>query len=673
MAECNKQNTESIVNIIHQIDKKSLVLPDFQRDFVWDESKTYELFDSLIRDIFIGSIIYGVPSFEIAVREIDTRPRRQKGKRRQQLNTIIYSEKEIKEKVNIENFKAVLDGQQRITSIYRALKNIDNIWFIAKEEEEIEVGDEFNRLTLEDTMFCFAGKEDSSRLSIRVGDVFELMNIGLREKMIKEKYFDRLEFVKNIKDDEVEDDYFEKFLIISQKLQDLFKAEKMVSYFLLDMSSDKFALFFERSNSLGVRLDFIDILVAKLNNGFGLRNKIEELENFSGYKVEREVLVRSIAFITSDHKNIDKGYILSKLKADHFTKNWENVSRLYIDTIEFLDKNNYVTTQDWIPHNNMLIPLMQFLNNIDSKSFTQMTQIQMEFLEYWYWASIFSQRYTGGATNEVIIEDCNMLMKIAKGYKINNNNYFRKFKIIIEKDTDLYGFTKKSSAIYKGILTFINFIAGGLTDWQNNSKILFTQKVDDHHIIPKAYLKAKSTQDDFAYIDCVVNRTLIPKITNIKIGSKSPDIYMREIYDMNNKLDESLRNHLIPIEVMTGLYNEFFDDFIKDRAKLIFNSIKENVTDKGGDIIKKFYEEPKKSNLTTVEIFCVYKKNRIIATFNRETQEVLLNGEKYTSVSTAAKAAKKSITGEEITSTNGWKFWKYRDGDENRFIQELRY
>ena len=89
MAECNRQNTESIVQIIEKIDNKLLVLPDFQRDFVWDESKTYELFDSLVRDIFIGSIIYGVPSFEIAVREIDSRPRKVKGKRRQQLNTIV--------------------------------------------------------------------------------------------------------------------------------------------------------------------------------------------------------------------------------------------------------------------------------------------------------------------------------------------------------------------------------------------------------------------------------------------------------------------------------------------------------------------------------------------------------------------------------------------------------
>ncbi len=48
------EKTESIEQLVDSIDKGDIVLPEFQRDFVWEESKTYDLFDSLIRDIFIG-------------------------------------------------------------------------------------------------------------------------------------------------------------------------------------------------------------------------------------------------------------------------------------------------------------------------------------------------------------------------------------------------------------------------------------------------------------------------------------------------------------------------------------------------------------------------------------------------------------------------------------------
>ena len=71
--------TESILDIIKGIEKETIVLPEFQRDFVWELGKTYDLFDSLVKNIFIGSIIYGVPSFEISIRELDNRPRSGKG------------------------------------------------------------------------------------------------------------------------------------------------------------------------------------------------------------------------------------------------------------------------------------------------------------------------------------------------------------------------------------------------------------------------------------------------------------------------------------------------------------------------------------------------------------------------------------------------------------------
>jgi uncharacterized protein with ParB-like and HNH nuclease domain len=68
------QKTESILQLVEDIVKDRVALPEFQRDFVWDVEKTFDLFDSFVRDIFVGSLIYGIPSFEITVRELDSRP-----------------------------------------------------------------------------------------------------------------------------------------------------------------------------------------------------------------------------------------------------------------------------------------------------------------------------------------------------------------------------------------------------------------------------------------------------------------------------------------------------------------------------------------------------------------------------------------------------------------------
>ena len=75
------QKTESIFQLVEDIIKDRVALPEFQRDFVWEIEKSFDLFDSFVRGIFIGSLIYGVPSFEITVRELDSRPRSGKGSR----------------------------------------------------------------------------------------------------------------------------------------------------------------------------------------------------------------------------------------------------------------------------------------------------------------------------------------------------------------------------------------------------------------------------------------------------------------------------------------------------------------------------------------------------------------------------------------------------------------
>jgi hypothetical protein len=67
---------------------------------------------------------------------------------------------------------------------------------------------------------------------------------------------------------------------------------------MLDTDAENFALFFERSNSRGIQLDFIDILAGELYSGFNLReeaSKLVEDTKLKGERVLQEILVRSIA------------------------------------------------------------------------------------------------------------------------------------------------------------------------------------------------------------------------------------------------------------------------------------------------------------------------------------------------------------------------------------------
>jgi uncharacterized protein with ParB-like and HNH nuclease domain len=129
----NQSQTESLLDIVRSIEDETLLLPEFQRDFRWEMDQTYDLFDSLIREIFIGTIIYGKPGFEMTLRQIDDRPRKGEGSRAK-LQMRHYPKDEIVSKSLIQNLRIILDGQQRITSIYRALLPIDAVYLILRND-----------------------------------------------------------------------------------------------------------------------------------------------------------------------------------------------------------------------------------------------------------------------------------------------------------------------------------------------------------------------------------------------------------------------------------------------------------------------------------------------------------------------------------------------------------
>ncbi len=671
------EQTQSLKQVILDIDDKKIFLPEFQRDFVWEISKTYDLFDSLVKDIFIGAIIYGIPSFDIAIREIDNRKKITKGKKRPALEVKTITKKQIEDINKIGgNFRLVLDGQQRTTSIYRALKGTDEVWFIAKNEDEVQ-NSTFENAKLEYLLEEIAGEQDAERLCIKLSDVWDIEMKDYEEEEIKENFFFQTTYYKTYCGDEGFDakSEFKKYRNLRKKIADLFKSEKLLSFYLLDMNLEKFVVFFERSNTRGVQLNFIDILAAKLYTGnFNLKEKIKSFEQQNpNYDLVPEIIVRSLAYIKSSPKEINRNYILTSLNADDFKDWWDKLCTWYKITLDYLFQNGFIISQDWMPYENMVIPLINFLKEIGG-DFHQMNPQQKKFIEYWYWNSIFSLRYSS-SSNERIIEDSNILIQIARGKKINSASFFNKLsKIQILSPEDIYSFDKKANAVYKGILNLINFEKSGLLNWNNDAKLSLNSILEDHHIFPKNYLiKTLANEADKDLIDCVANRTLIPKLQNIKISDQTPSEYLTQIKETNPEIEKSLENHLITNELLNGEYDKEFNFFLELRANSIFELIKNHIIDTKEKIKEEFYEEIKFEETANIEVFCSYKSITATATFNPATSKIFYKGRLHNSPSAAAQAVKIENGAPEGVTENGWTFWKYIDetGNEKK-INELR-
>ena len=75
------QKTKSLGELMSEIKEEKLVLPEFQRDYVWQIDKSITLFDSIFRGLFIGSLIISKPRFDLVCKTIDIRKLNRAGNR----------------------------------------------------------------------------------------------------------------------------------------------------------------------------------------------------------------------------------------------------------------------------------------------------------------------------------------------------------------------------------------------------------------------------------------------------------------------------------------------------------------------------------------------------------------------------------------------------------------
>ena len=106
MNEKIKPDDISFENLMAQIKEGTIKIPDFQRDFVWERSQIVNLLDSIYHHYPIGSFLFWESNDDICsyknIGNIELKPA-PSGK------TINY----------------VLDGQQRITSLFASLEEAE--------------------------------------------------------------------------------------------------------------------------------------------------------------------------------------------------------------------------------------------------------------------------------------------------------------------------------------------------------------------------------------------------------------------------------------------------------------------------------------------------------------------------------------------------------------------
>jgi hypothetical protein len=235
---------------------------------------------------------------------------------------------------------------------------------------------------------------------------------------------------------------------------------------------------------------------------------------------------------------------------------------------------------EFIPYNTVLPVLAAVLWQYDEGESSVTEGQSRETLQQWYWSAVFSQDYSGSSDTAMGKDFRDWKTWFSGDGEIEQ---LRKVDREFISEMDL-ATEDKGSGRYNAIICLLAL--NGVRDFYNE-RILGTgdftdQAINDHHIFPKKVsdLPPEHATNFDRFQDSILNRTLIVDETNQKIQNKKPSEYlteMEEIHGSEMAVRELMRGHFISDAAYDHLKDDDFDSFIMERESEIKEQLIERI------------------------------------------------------------------------------------------------
>ncbi len=520
----------TLAQLLQDMQIGRLQVPRFQRDFVWPLTKTRELLDSMYKEFPIGTFFLwrapaDGPSLIRSLEEWGI-PKPQPG------TDVAY----------------ILDGQQRLTSLYVAV----------------------NGLRL--------GSRDYGRISL------DLATATLYEQN-KEDDFNEDIFVYQTADnhryvavkDLIGQDHLSIFSKIPQEWQQAFlKAYQLFQTYPFSVVwiqeqnlSDAIEIF-QRINQAGKRLSRYDLVCANLwTEEFDFRKRVnlmnEKYEKKGFGALHETIYTQTFALIVDD--KCTTAAELS-LQTDDVLKVWDKTVQSLDLAVAFIFSNLGVKKVEFLPYRGLLPVLAYYFYHTPK---TAISAADRQILWSWFWQVALSERYSSTSPSRMA-EDAQKLRRLINGEAVTFDYPSRSTPEAVLRTK----MSSTTSALRNATLCMLalhqprNFKDGSPVDLNDNFFSNLKQ-AERHHIFPVGYLKSQHLNTALAHL--LPNFCFIPADLNREISSQAPSKYLGKYKAENPQFAASLESHLVPVGSEAAVWKDSFDEFLLERATLISSEL----------------------------------------------------------------------------------------------------
>lgn len=584
---------EQLADLLKGIDSHKVALPDFQRDWVWWPEQVHSLIISVAYRYPAGSLL----TMPVSNDSFALRPFKGSGET-------------LRDKPSL----MILDGQQRLTSLFQAMYSREGVVrdgktyhfyldvpvLLSDDDGAIEVGDPCFDAAL------FYVKAEKSGKRVRYEGLQPRYELTTPEQEIEAgvlplwSIFDSDDYVSRWRDR-----YFLSILgeqaPYAAYMEQNNKWDKLVRPWVDRIKTYPFPVvelkdhvplgaichIFEKVNSTGVPLDVFDLCTASLwAQGFRLNREWEKLKKeklaprLQMQQLDGTHFLMGLSLLDSlDRKENRSGGLVSvtcrkqdlmMMKRQRVEQLWSVLVDGYCEAAKFMGEQGIISKRI-LPYSTLIVPLAAIFAYIKWKKGAAYVGGSWDKVGKWYWCSVFSQRYSSQVEN-VAANDFEQVLAWVNGGA--EPSVVRTF---LFRSDYLQEISSIRNAIYKGVLCLL--ARNGAKDFSGGGKLTTElyhgTNHDHHHLFPTHALKDLKIDDPRC--ESIINKALISYSANRSIGGYKPSVYTKHIVDKWldgdwSRLDEILLSHAVAPDY---LKEDKWEQFLRDRRERLRELIEE--------------------------------------------------------------------------------------------------
>jgi hypothetical protein len=518
--------------LLDQIQNRELALPDFQRSFVWDANATRELVVSIMQSFPAGSLLLMQGGASIF------KPRAFEG---------------APELVHEPPF-LVLDGQQRLTSLYQAFTghgghryflNIHELLDGSELDEAVQV----HPVRRAEKWASADGQARDLMLPLQ-----SLRSFAYWRDDILELRGEAGEDVKKLKTqlNDIEREYI--------------KPVELYQFPVTTLSSrtptEAVCTIFETLNRTGIKLSVFELLTARaFAHDVRLREMWRQAREQYGiledFDVDPYYILQVIALAV---RRTPKRSAVLKLEVDEIVEHWGEAVGGMAGVLDMLRSQCGVLVPKWLPYQTALITMAAAWPQVEAVTGPTVGSRRSKLQRY-FWSSAFMGAYDNAANTQSETDLPGILRWFDGGDPPEAVSRF-------SFNPDRWRFiSPRQRALYKATMALL--MRDQPRDFHKGvpltKEVIEVNAVDDHHIFPRKFLQEHGLS---GMVDTVLNHTLIDKRTNIRIGGRAPSKYLGEMRAElgDGLLRAILDSHSLPSQGDGALLRDDYEAFLEWRV-----------------------------------------------------------------------------------------------------------